>query len=106
MLEEETHGGEDGYDDNAEMAEVDAADAPGTSAACVAEQRQNASSSRRYGKRKMCAEESDVKASAMQHENRMPRRPRTMSLKWTNVAWQKYITAQDQCERGEGGGVT
>ena len=28
------------------------------------------------------------------------------TLQWTNVAWQRYLSAQEQYARGEGGGVT
>ena len=34
------------------------------------------------------------------------RRANSQTLKWTLVARQQYMTAQDRYERGEGGGVT
>ena len=40
-----------------------------------------------------------------EHEPKQ-RRDNSKHLKWTNVARQRYIDAQDQYGRGEGGGVT
>ena len=76
---------------------------------------QNADSNRRGNKRKgeggVRSAEKRVKRNNAKRKydytsNYVAKTARTQSLKWTNVAWQRYLSTQDQCERGEGGGVT
>ena len=82
---------------NAEMNDV-----PGSSAMCAH------TNSRESDDEPGCSQNtlSHCKAKRKQLNTVKRRRVQSKHLKWTDVARQRYIHAQDQYGRGEGGGVT